>query len=75
MENTDVLSIAAAVFVVGLGMGLVIMDNANRNYEHIKHFEDICAKFDSTPYLFDTDDELVCANGVRINYTTYGDKR
>ena len=62
------VSFLAGVFFMG-----VVMDHSNRSYEPLSKVKEICNIFESEPEWFDYNGELVCENGVTVNYRTFGE--
>jgi hypothetical protein len=74
MKYGDGSEVVIGVFF-GTFAGIFIMGqtlcNVNRHHEDLSKAEEICAKFDSTPKYYDVDDELVCENGMEVNYRKF----
>jgi hypothetical protein len=71
MDKTD------SSFFIGLFIGCVAafvgLSYNNLSYEALGKAEQICETFKSTPESFDLAGELVCENGVTVNYRKFGE--
>lgn len=63
------------IIIVGFMLGCLFMGLTsaflNRDYTDLSKAEEICAIHNSTPKEYDAHSELVCDNGVEVNYRSY----